>query len=256
MLSVVRAVSATLLFGTFGCAPVQLLEGNDVRIEQGMTEYQEAVEIFVNEVLANYESCRIHGEEQGILEQMQCSDGSEEVQSLCNEEIQAAREESTLLAKEACNAASYMGNRIDFYIPTEAKLSVLKSRAMVLDSSGICVGAIEAGTKALKAVMPDSVGAALGTEEVQKANNCTQAVVNVVIENHRALALNHRCIDNPAYSGCPELFSGIAVDDGTWNPAVQASFFLPTMLDTLIQNVRVVLVLEEAKKRGAGDEGR
>jgi hypothetical protein len=104
-------------------------------------------------------------------------------------------------AAEACRAASYANGAESFYIPEAARLSVLHSIAAVLDSAGAC-----------------------------KAN-CTEGLVQTVIENHEALAEGHRHIDE-----------GLG-------PEQAARFFL-VQRDTLVQNVRIVLLLEEARNRG------
>ena len=245
-------VGLALISILVGCAPVRLIEENDPQIEQGMTEYQKALAVFVRRTLASYESCQVYQEALDRTGEMQCVDSTEEAQQLCNVAILAEKTRLEKLARKNCEGASYEANRTDFYIEQEARISVLKTRASVLDSMGICVSAMNGVSKAVRGSVPEEISAAVGTESAARANNCTEIVVNTVLENHKSMGLTHKCIDQPNADGCPEQYQNI--DLATWNSAVQAGFYFPTMLDTLVQNIRIVLFLEEAKKRGAGSD--
>ena len=247
------SIGLVLISFGIGCAPVRLIEENDPKIEQGMTAYQEALEVFVNQTLANYELCESHQGNFGSLSEMVCTDDDPDVESLCNAEIETERLRAEEQAESSCRQASYEENRKSFYITHAAKLSVLKTRANVLDSMGICVRAMSGISKAAVGVVPAEIRDAIDVDAAQEAKNCTEIIVNTVLENHKAMGLNHRCIDNPGPEPCPVQYRNI--DLTTWDSAVQAQFYFPTQLDTLLQNIRIVLFLEEAKKRGVTSEG-
>ena len=77
-----RSSSTIFLAGLLlvvACAPVRQIESHDRKIEQGMPEYQEPLQAFVQQTLADYEFCHENQIELGLLQQMQCGDGSAEV---------------------------------------------------------------------------------------------------------------------------------------------------------------------------------
>jgi hypothetical protein len=231
---------------------VRLIEENDPRIEQGMADYQQSLEVFVGKTLANYESCEIFGDKLKTAEKMECLDGSAEARLICDDVIAAEITSLAISVEESCSAARYDTVREEFYIEQEARLSVMKTRAAVLDSMGICVRAMNGVAKATSGVLPAAFRGAINVDDVQSANNCTAIIVNAVFENHQEMGLNHRCIDDPTYQLCPDQYK--SVDPSTWNSAMQAGFYFPIMLETLQQNIRIVLFLEEAKKRGSQNE--
>lgn len=246
------AAVVTALLVSAACAPVRLIEENDPRIEAGMTEYQSALQVFVQATLANYEACRVGSEALARAERMSCDEGSAEVRHLCEEIVRADEAELAAQVDASCTAASFAANQRSFYIEQEARLRVLKTRASVLDAMGICVSAINGVGKAVSGLVPSEIRAAINVASTEQANNCTEILVDTVVQNHVELGTTHSCIDIPNQETCPEDFKDIDVSD--WNNAEQALGFLPIMLDTLNQNVRVVLFLEEAKKRGGSSE--
>lgn len=193
-----RALPLVLLIvvALSGCVPVRLLERNDERIEEGMARYQESLETFVRQTLFNYAQC-------------------------------AANPDQT----SPCQAASYENSQRSFYIPEAARLSVLQSRAAVLDSVGACDAVASGIATFVNSLIPPEIDEVMGTSGAAPNANCTQALVQAVIDNHEALAEGHHRIE------------AIAGQD-------QAAGFFQIQRDTLVQNVRVVLLLEEAKKRG------
>jgi len=231
-----------------GCAPVRLVESNDPKIEEGMISYQELLETFVQQTLVNYELCSINHTALVSVEAMQCDADTPEVQALCEAEIESEQEQLAQAADESCAAASFRESQRSFYIPQEARLNVLKTRASVLDSMGACAAAINGVTKLVGAVIPESVmGAVDSVDENSGAPNCTVVLVSAVLENHRELARSHNFLDQLSFDDCDSQLSGVCSDHV--EAAKQARLFMPTMLETLIQNARIVLVIEEAKKR-------
>ena len=81
------------------------------------------------------------------------------------------------------------------------------------------------------------------------AGNCTEILVSAVLDNHKALASGHHCLDQIDADRCGDFVPTDSTIE--WDAAEQAQFFLPVLLETLIQNIRIVLFLEQAKKRGA-----
>lgn len=189
---------ALLLIGvcTAGCAGARLLPGSDPRIEAGMTGYQESLETFVRQTLLHYEQCT------------------------------ASRDDVA-----ACRAASYANGAESFYIPEAARLSVLRNLAAVLDSTGACQTAASGLASFVTALIPPKIHDLSGAGEAAGSANCTERLVQTVIENHEALAEGHRRIDEVLGPG-------------------QAEPFFLIQRDTLVQNVRIVLLLEAARKRG------
>ena len=235
-LKIPRLVGSITLALIASCAPVRLLESNDPRIEEGVGQYQEALEGFVQSTLVRYEECAENKAEMRRLSAMTCQDGSDEVRALCADEIEADKRRVSEAVEVACTAASYAGNRESFYIPQEARLSVLKNRAAVLDSVGVCGAAVKGVANFVAGLVPEEVRRAVGTTDEGEPANCTQILVQTVLDNHRALGNGHKRLD--------------AVDAQGGDAAAQAALFLPTQRDTLVQNVRIVLFLEQAKKRG------
>ncbi len=234
--NVPRLLPIMLLLVIASCAPVRLLESNDPKIEEGMSEYQEALEGFVQRTLLNYERCKLNRAEMARLARMICEDGSAEVRELCEAEVLADRERMGRAVEKTCTAASYDGTRESFYIPQETRLSVLKTRAAVLDSTGVCAAAMKGVTKLVDSVVPGEVRGAIGDFQEGESANCTEIVVTTVLDNHRALGEGHARIDE--------------IDAEGGDAATQAGAFLPLQRDTLVQNVSIVLFLERAKKRG------
>jgi len=233
----------------FGCAPVRLVESNDPKIEEGIIAYQELLETFVQQTLVNYELCSINHTALASVEKMQCDAATPQVQALCEAEIESEREQLAQAADEACAAASFRQAQSNFYIPQEARLNVMKTRASVLDSMGACAAAVNGMTKLAAALVPAPVKGALDSlDENSGAPNCTVVLVSTVLENHRELASGHILIDQIKLNDCDSQLSGVCTDH--IEAARQAGLYMPTMLETLIQNARIVLVLEEAKKRG------
>jgi hypothetical protein len=196
MHSKVLPVVSLIVVALSGCVPVRLLERNDERIAQGMVRYQESLETFVRQTLFNYSQCASNPDE-----------------------------------PSACRAASYENGQRSFYIPEAARLSVLQSRAAVLDSAGACDAAATGIATFVNSLIPPEIDEIAGARGTATHANCTQALVQTVIDNHEALAEGHHRIE--AVAG-----------------ADQADGFFRIQRDTLVQNVRVVLLLEEAKKRG------
>ena len=253
MSKVIKISRALVLAGSmliFGCAEVRLVESNDPKIEEGMMAYQELLETFVQQTLVNYELCSINHTALVSVERMPCDAATPEVQALCEAEIESEREQLAQATDESCAAASFREAQRNFYIPQEARLNVLKTRASVLDSMGACAAAINGMTKLVGAVVPDRVKGALNSlDENSGAPNCTVVLVSAVLENHRELANGHQdVIDQIELDDCDSQLSGACTDHV--GAAKQAGLYMPTMLETLIQNVRIVLLIEEAKKRG------
>lgn len=228
------AIIAPLIIAA--CAPVRLLESNDPKIEAGMEAYQEVMENFVERTLLNYERCKLYRAEMALLSQMVCEDDSAEVRELCEIEIQTDRERVGQSVEKSCSAASYDDNREGFYIPQQARLSVLKTRASVLDSMGVCAAAVNGVAKIVNAAVPGEVRSAVDDFQQGQPANCTEILVTTVLDNHKALAEIHAILDKKDANG----------EDA----ATQAALALPIQRDTLVQNISIVLFLEEAKKRG------
>lgn len=229
------------VIGLAACAPVRLLEGNDPRIEQGMAEYQEALETFVRQTLFNYRQCEANRAEAESLAAMSCEGTSDAVVEACEAQIQQQRAEAEQAAASACRAASFTSGQESFYIPEAARLSVLRSRAAVLDSAGVCGAAAEGVARFVNALVPPRIRDVTGGDSGEPNANCTEILVQTVVENHDALAAGHQLITDEI--AAEENAGGLSL-------AEQAEAFFGLQLDTLVQNVRIVLVLEEAKKRG------
>jgi hypothetical protein len=220
------------------CTPVRLLEPADPRIEDGVAAYQESLETFVRRTERGYRQCEAQREEAMRLARASCEGSSRAVVEACDARIREDRSRVDLAVASSCGGASYDNARDSFYIPEAARLSVLRSRAAVLDSTGACAAA----ARGLAALVGTSISAqvrnALGTDSAEPGANCTEAVVQTVIDNHDALAEGHRRIDQIA----ADSMDGLGLAD-------QAEAFFQIQRDTLVQNVRIVMLLEEAKKR-------
>lgn len=240
MRSAAKYLCPLVVAGLAGCAPVRLLEGNDPRIEEGVAAYQESLEVFVRRTLFSYEQCDANREEAARLAQMSCEDDSEAVVAACEVEIAAERARLDEAVAATCGAASYPSGQQSFYIPEGARLSVLRSRAAVLDSAGVCGAAAEGIATFVSPLIPSEIRDVVGADTAEPDASCTEILVQTVIDNHDALAEGHRRIDEIAAEGSA---SGLSL-------AEQAGGFFPIQRDTLVQNVRIVLLLEEAKKRG------
>lgn len=223
-----------------GCTPVRLLESNDPRIEEGVAAYQESLETFVRRTLFSYEQCDASRLEAVRLAQMSCEGADEAVVAACEAEVAAERERVDEAVAATCDAASYASGQRSFYIPESARLSVLRSRAAVLDSAGACGAAAEGIATFVSPLIPSEIRDVVGADAEQPGSSCTEILVQTVIDNHEALAEGHRRIDEIAGEGSTD---GLSV-------AEQAEGFFLIQRDTLVQNVRIVLLLEEAKKRG------
>ncbi len=170
-------------------------------IEEGLPPYQKALETFVLTTRDHYQACR---------------DGK----------------------AEACQAASYAASKQSFYVPQEAALLVLETKAQVIDSLGLCKIAYEAIAELAQTTISDP---AL-SQEVDKIKsakalpgNCTEVQIDTILKNQALMAETHQALDRMA----PERAAAQVLDHDA----------LGTFRDTLVQNIKIALFLENAKKR-------
>jgi hypothetical protein len=137
---------------------------------------------------------------------------------------------------EPCVKARYASREADFYLPEEAALRVLKNRAAAFDSIGACEALMEGIAKLATAAIADEQIREWVLPYKQGAkppSNCTELQIDTVLMNHKLLGTLHMANDAK----------------GDLEAARQATA-ITRMYETLVQNIRIALFVENAKKRG------
>lgn len=219
-----------------GCA-VQLVEENDPRIEEGLSDYQTALEEFQLRVTDAYGRCAFYRGLVGEIERRDCAtETSTNARSQCEMRIAEDLQSATFNRDEMCDAASYQGNLEDFYFPEEARLRVLVTRAGILDSSGACARLSRGVARLAETVTDETIREWIGDFEGGDSANCTALQLRRVQANHTLLRQGHQRLDERDR------------EDGS-GPE-QAKAFLPTAHETLVQSISIALFIERAKRRG------
>ena len=139
----------------------------------------------------------------------------------------------------ACEKASYSAQKDAFYNPQTAKLLVLKTRAQSLDSLGLCASVFEFASSLSKETISDPQirgWVAPFEEGAPVPQNCTEIQVDTVLKNHALMASVHEDLETkPAEEAASQVVDRNA---------------LGLFRDTLVQNIKILLFVENAKKRG------
>ena len=230
-----KSILVVMLAGTLAGCAVQLVEENDPRIEEGLSEYQTALEEFRLRVTDAYERCAFY---RGLVTEIERRDCTTEPSASAQCEVQVAEDlqSAGFNRDEMCDSASYRGNLDGFYFPEEARLRVLVTRARILDSSGACALLSRGVARLAETVTDETIREWIGNFEGGNSANCTSLQLEQLQANHDLLRQGHQRLDER--------------DRQDGSGPEQAKAFLPTAYETLVQSISIALFIERAKRRG------